>query len=423
MYFFSEELFKNLPLILGLSQKDFSKKAFGSIHKYTRRLDSLDYFPFQELVDLCNAFHISLTSFISTSSSQSASLDSKMYVIPENIYLPITFNYENIRHIYGKNGLVKGLQRTDIARDFGVSGVTVSNWSTPGKSFVSIGEVLGLCNKYGIDLEFFVVDPNKPLPTADKEEDQLELTPKIWAELTELRNAEKELRSKVEFLTHENTQLKLTMHNNEYHVMEPLAGYNQEKTGSRKGRQWIAHWQLLCSLHTVLGISRKKMLEECGLKNTAACFNEGDMTLSALVKICNRWKISTRHFFLRDTGISPVLYTGDFYFSDQWTPVVFHPEHISDLYGKNSLTGLNKEELAETESLSEWKIRAWAQPNSPMRISDLLNICNELDVTPSCFITDKNRTEISYPMTYVEFLIEENRALRQKLLRMERKKR
>lgn len=418
MYYFNEKLFKKIPSVLGLTQKDFSQKAFGSIHKYTRRVESLEYFPFQELVDICNIFHISLTSFITSSPKESISLDSEIYVIPDSIYLPISFYCENIRRIYGKSGLVKGLQRTDIARDFNVTAATVSNWSIPGKSFISVSDTIGLCNRYGIDLEFFATDPNQPLPLADKEEEPLDLTPKVWAELTELRNTERNLRNKVEYLTYENAHLKLSL-NPAGCVMEPQLGYEKS---IEKGRLWIANWKLLTGLHTVLGISRKQMLEECGLKNTSACYNEGDLTISALVKLCNRWKISTRHFFQRDTGVTPILYTNEFYVSHEWTPVIFHPEYIGDLYGKNSLTGLNKEELAQTEALSEWKIRAWSHPDSPMRITDLLRICNELNVTPSCFITDKNRTEISYPMTFVEFLIEENRALRQKLLRMERKK-
>lgn len=56
-----------------------------------------------------------------------------------------------------------------------------------------------------------------------------------------------------------------------------------------------------------------------------------------------------------------------------------------------------------------------------MRLSDLVDLCNTFDLTPSCFIEDKNRTELSYNVTYTEMLLEENRSLRQQILRLKEK--
>ena len=57
-----------------------------------------------------------------------------------------------------------------------------------------------------------------------------------------------------------------------------------------------------------------------------------------------------------------------------------------------------------------------------MNIGDMLELCNSLDLTPSCFITDRNRTNLSYRVTMTEFLLEENRLLRRKIMRMKKKK-
>ena len=49
-----------------------------------------------------------------------------------------------------------------------------------------------------------------------------------------------------------------------------------------------------------------------------------------------------------------------------------------------------------------------------------MRLCNLLDITPSCFITDPNCPELGYPVTMNELLLEENRLLRLQMLKMKR---
>ena len=183
-------------------------------------------------------------------------------------------------------------------------------------------------------------------------------------------------------------------------------------------RKWTVNWNLLQNLTDILHITDKELIQSAGLTNYTVSFRDGDIPVTALVKLCNRWQLSTRHFFIRNNGVQPPLYQYSYYRSDDWKTVVFHPEHINDLFGKDALTNLNRTEIAELNGVSEASIKAWRKPDSSMRLSDFIRLCNTLDVTPSCFITDDNRTELSYSMSYTEFLVEENRLLRQRILRL-----
>lgn len=85
------------------------------------------------------------------------------------------------------------------------------------------------------------------------------------------------------------------------------------------------------------------------------------------------------------------------------------------------MTGINRSELLERMNISEWKLRAWRKENSTMRIKDMLEICNRLEVTPYYLISDQNRMDISFGVTSAEILLEENRMLRQQVIRLKEK--
>lgn len=128
--------------------------------------------------------------------------------------------------------------------------------------------------------------------------------------------------------------------------------------------------------------------------------------------------MSIHHFFMRYNETKPQIHKYSYYRSEKWKTVVFHSEYINDLFGQDALTNLNLSEIAELNEVGEATIRAWCTSSSTLRLSDFVRLCNTLEVTPSCFISDDNRTELNYNMTYAEFLIEENRMLRQRILRL-----
>lgn len=279
--------------------------------------------------------------------------------------------------------------------------------------------MLRICNHYKINIDSFVIDDNKPLEQIEKKREASELPMRIWQELTEMKQIIEKEREDYRLLKKENEQLKITLKSGLY-LGEQSNDYSAS-TQERKVRKWTVNWDLLQNLRSVLKVTDKEIIKVAGMTNYKYSSRDGDIPVTALVRICNKWQLSTRHFFLRNNGVQPPLYQYSYYRSEDWKTVVFHPENINDLFGSDALTDLKRPEIAELNGVSEASIRAWRKPESTMRLSDFIRLCNTLDVTPSCFITDNNRTELSYSMSYTEFLVEENRLLKQRILRMKGK--
>lgn len=419
MYYFNMFLFKKLPSLFGMTQRELSDLCFGAKHKFIRRISSQETFLFQELVDLCNTLRISLADFITLNPNEPF-LDNKFkYVIPENKFKPIVFQPKNIRFVYGPNGLGGNITREDFAKAMGVSLTTITRWSNSALCSLSLPDMLRICNHYKINISSFVIDDNKSLEQIEKRKEASELPMRIWQELTELKQILEKEREDYRLLKKENEQLKITLKSGLY-LGEQRNDYSST-TQERKIRKWTVNWDLLQNLRSVLKVTDKEIIKVAGMTNYKYSSRDGDIPVTALVRICNKWQLSTRHFFLRNNGIEPPLYQYSYYRSEKWETVVFHPEHINDLFGSDALTDLKRSEIAELNGVSEASIKAWRKPDSTMRLSDFIRLCNTLDVTPSCFITDNNRTELSYSMSYTEFLVEENRLLKQRILRMKEK--
>lgn len=420
MYYFNLFLFKKLPSLFGITQAELSDLCLGAKHKFARRIANQETFPFKELVDLCNTLRIGLADFITLNPNEPF-LDNKFkYVIPENKFKPIVFQPKNIRFVYGPNGLGGNITREDFAKAMGVSLATITRWSNPDLCSISLEEMLKLCNHYKINISSFVDDKNKPLEQIEQEIKATELPTRIWQEITELKQILEKERQDYRILKKENEQLRITLKSGLY-PGEPSIEYIKENTKERNVRKWTVNWNLLQNLTDVLGVPEKDVIKAAGMSNYTASFRDGDIPVTSLIRICNKWQLSTRHFFLRNNGVQPPLYQYSYYRSEDWKTVVFHPEHINDLFGNDTLTDLKRSEIAELNGVSEASIKAWRKPESTMRLSDFIRLCNTLDVTPSCFITDNNRTELSYSMSYTEFLVEENRLLKQRILRMKEK--
>lgn len=420
MYYFNLFLFKKLPSLFGITQAELSDLCLGAKHKFARRIANQETFPFKELVDLCNTLRIGLADFITLNPNEPF-LDNKFkYVIPENKFKPIVFQPKNIRFVYGPNGLGGNLTREDFAKDMGVSMATITRWSNPDLCSISLEEMLKLCNHYKINISSFVDDKNKHLEQIEQEIKATELPTRIWQEITELKQILEKERQDYRILKKENEQLRITLKSGLY-PGEPSIEYIKENTKECNVRKWTVNWNLLQNLTDVLGVPEKDVIKAAGMSNYTASFRDGDIPVTSLIRICNKWQLSTRHFFLRNNGVQPPLYQYSYYRSEDWKTVVFHPEHINDLFGNDTLTDLKRSEIAELNGVSEASIKAWRKPESTMRLSDFIRLCNTLDVTPSCFIMDNNRTELSYSMSYTEFLVEENRLLKQRILRMKEK--
>ena len=385
MYYFNILLFKRLPSLLGMTQAELSDLCLGAKHKFARRIINQDSFPFQELIDTCNRLRISLANFITLNPNEPFLENKYNYIIPEGKFIPIEFKPKNIRFVYGPNGLGGNITRDDFANAMGVSLTTITRWTNPDLCSISLTEILKLCNYYKINISSFVEDKNKQLEEIEEEVQATQLPTRLWQEITELKQ-----------------------------VLE-------KEREEKNIRKWIVNWSLLENLNNVLGITEKELIKSAELTKDITTLEDMNIPLKSLIKLCNKWHISIRHFFMRYNGTKPQIHKYSYYRSEKWKTIIFHYKYISDLLGEDALTNLNLSEIAELNEVGESTIRAWCTSPNTIRISDFIRLCNTLEVTPSCFISDDNRTELNYNMSYAEFLIEENRILRQRILRLKEK--
>nr|DAE97724.1 MAG TPA: helix-turn-helix domain protein [Caudoviricetes sp.] len=415
MYYFNSFLFNNLPKLFGLSDKGVSEKVYGKSYMYKRKVDNQDNILVQDIVMVCNTFHISLSNFIMSAPPENLLGNRFKYVIPDEDFKEVRFIPENLRWLYGQQGLTKIPSLAEFSRQSGISVTSIVRWQNPKIGGCTVNWLIGICNRFGIDIDVFMEDENEKLEKYAATE--TEISPRVWQEISELKEAIREYRQERISLLDENRKLKARIKETEL-VAEEATEYTY---ADRKVREWKANWRLLENFHIVVGVARRKVIQDAGMQNFSELFIEGNMLITSLVKLCNKYHISTRHIFYRDNGIVPEVNVYDYYRSDNWKTVVFHPEYVNDFFGKESVTGINRSELLERMNISEWKLRAWRKENSTMRIKDMLEICNRLEVTPYYLISDQNRMDISFGVTSAEILLEENRMLRQQVIRLKEK--
>lgn len=415
MYYFNSFLFNNLPKLFGLSEKGVSEKVYGKSYMYKRKVDNQDNILVQDIVMVCNTFHISLSNFIMSAPPENLLGNRFKYVIPDEDFKEVRFIPENLRWLYGPQGLTKIPSLAEFSRQSGISVTSIVRWQNPKIGGCTVNWLIGICNRFGIDIDVFMEDENEKLEKYAAAE--TEISPRVWQEISELKEAIREYRQERISLLDENRKLKARIKETEL-VAEESTEYTYS---DRKVREWKANWRLLENFHIVVGVARRKVIQDAGMQNFSELFIEGNMLITSLVKLCNKYHISTRHIFYRDNGIVPEVNVYNYYRSDNWKTVVFHPEYVNDFFGKESVTGINRSELLERMNISEWKLRAWRKENSTMRIKDMLEICNRLEVTPYYLISDQNRMDISFGVTSAEILLEENRMLRQQVIRLKEK--
>lgn len=417
MYHFNEKLFKNLHSILGMTKAGLSEKLYGNGYQYQRRASNPYGMRFSELTGICNSLRIPVKHFISNEEYDVIFGECSKYVVSQSSFAPIIFRPERIKRVYGNEGLVRGLTRERFARDMNASYAGISGWMNEEQSTVTLEAMLNICNTYSIDLSHFVTDLNAGIPPVG-EPSMPETTRRMWQEVTELRNSVSEYRKRIDELMKEIADLKLSAHDGR---MLAESGIPFEKENP-KVRKWTFDFGLLNSLHKVVGVPKTEMQHSAGIKlYRPEGFGEW-LAIRGFVELCNAWKISTHHFFRRGDAGEGLVREYGYYRTENWDPVKFHPEYIADIYGKDSMTGIRLEDIVSSGIASAGDIRGWKKPASTMNIGDMLELCNSLDLTPSCFITDRNRTNLSYRVTMAEFLLEENRLLRRKIMRMKKKK-
>lgn len=418
MYHFNFLLFKNLSSVLGMTQRQLSMKVFGKENRYWQKTDNQSIILVSDMISVCNTLHISLSHFISLEPNQSYRDKSTEYVIDNKLFKPIFFDSKSLTKMYGKDGLVGPITKEEFAKGIGITAPSLYLWINKDQCAMRMSQLIGMCNKYGVNIGTFISDENIPLPLNDVVVDLgRKSSEKKFEELIEMREIVSHQQRELAKLKRENKSLELNFKGNR--VAEEQQIY---KSGGISVRKWSFRKDLLDNLNNLFQISQADLWKGMGMTNPTMSYNEGNITVQLLVDICNKYEISTKHFFIRESEQRDIIRELSFYKSENFKHIQFHPEYIRDIFGKNSLTDMSLIEVLDLLGYSEMKIRMWKNTErSTLRVDDLVDLCNALNVTPSCFITDSNRTMAVYRTTQAEFFLEENRMLRQENIRLREK--
>lgn len=153
---------------------------------------------------------------------------------------------------------------------------------------------------------------------------------------------------------------------------------------------------LLKELPVLLGMERKTIERQYGLgRESLTRWTEGvHMGVGKFVDMCNSLHISMASFLV--TVPAPVVYgrKEDYIIPESiWKPITWKNEHIKNLYGNDSFTGIpSKFALAKKLGLSSHAmVERWIIHPSAMDMYQLVDMLNKMELDANDFIADPNR--------------------------------
>ena len=164
MYYINENLVRNVYLLFGMTQKQFSEFALDSKQLYPQRLTMFNRFLVTDIIKICNATHIPIRHFFTTKQVQQP-VFSKNDVVVEGTWTEVQLNMEGLTEIYRASGYE--FTREELLNTLGVDSSCFWRWLN--NSFTMRAQQLcDMCNEFGIDLSNIIVDKNSFIPPATK---------------------------------------------------------------------------------------------------------------------------------------------------------------------------------------------------------------------------------------------------------------
>ena len=116
------------------------------------------------------------------------------------------------------------------------------------------------------------------------------------------------------------------------------------------------------------------------------------LLVTDLVQLCNTMRMSIGHFFSIESTTSYNTNPDYYQIKDEdFTPIKFNNSNIRRLYGKGAVSGrITRDELAKIIGVSSATIYLWVKNAEQVKVSNLLQLCNQLNVPLSLFLEDKN---------------------------------
>lgn len=390
--------------------------------------------PVWGIVAICNTIRISIASLLDNQDNES---EDDIYInlkpIPEDKFVPLTYNKKAIENIYRKGGWAS-ITKKEFITKIGVYDGTVNNWLRNEKA-LRLSTLIEICNVFELNINNFIIDPNQRAVSPTKEASNHALSSVFNQMQTEIKRLQSDtlVKSKlIASMQKEMDELK-EMHLFEKQqlierqpsiVAEGYVPYGLPKTNNsisplnkNSKLRYVFNKYLLKSLPALSGLSIDIISSLCKLSPIYIEEGSDEFRFSRLIALCNKLHISIRHFFLQE-GELYIVGRPENYFSDavRFRRITFCPENIVSLAGADGgVLGLSRSYFCEAVGVTPSAFSQWIkdEKQSSLSVNGLLRICNAYHISPDFFFDDPN-TEIprSYPVSVEDMLFTENLMLK-----------
>lgn len=390
-----------LPSLMGDRVQDFTDKVFGPNRKHMwNQLKDGDWARLScyDLAKICNVYHIPVANLIQQEGKEIV-FANREQIQHSGEWQDIVFTPRNIYNAY-QNGKP---QLKQFAEAIKTTPSCLYRWfAGGGKCTMTVNQALLMTYNMDLPLSFLFDDKNAAMPshlrlnTAEGEERTLN-------EMRELREQLHAKQSQINKLNSENKRLRDT---------QPIIGVAEEMGEyNTRIRPFIFNQTLWDNLHIVFGMSKRELERTTGVSTLVS-----KPSVLQVVSVCNALHLSFHHFVMRSV-VAPTLQPATYY-QDNNANVRFIPDRLNALFQVGNILGKQRKDTLQVLGVSDMMSRRWTREDSTLDVQQFVELCNELDVTPSICIEDNSQ---AYCLTLTEMLLEENMKLRH-LLMMERQK-
>lgn len=400
MYHFNQRLLESLPAVLGTTQKRMLEMIGKPPSTYFRW--KANGIPCAALAEVCNSLRISLSSFLLLKGDQELQRQLSDYVLPEDIWKPVSFDSRAIGRMFGPDG-VTGVSKTEAARRLGLGHYNIfDNWDG-SRQVPLVGDLLNLLNEFHLDAALFFSDPNLPVPLPDWTVSERHVADILNERMAGYREMEKTIGERnrtIQALRRDKERLQREV----LVLKEEKASARAAVPGPAGERGYVFHWALWEALPRMTDLTLKEYCERIGL-GYKLFYVKGNISVSVLLAVCNMFRISVSHFFL-PKGEKPAVHDLGYYTVSPslFTEVESRMENLRYLFGKYSAYGFTRTDL-EAAGVGYKGLMSMSSDGWSARVETLCGICTTFNIPPYIFFHDKNRRKAPHAESANETLL------------------
>ena len=400
MYYLNRILIERLPKLFRISRKELCRQL-GVEYRQFNKWVSGKYMSVDMLINLSNHTRISLAEFLVVSETpvQRASVES--YVTPAEKWVPVSWRREAILELFGDKGKL-GVSMWNAAKQLDISNsLYLERWADPNVK-VDLFKLLKLFNEFHLDATLFFEDNNCSIPVPIWDIEDKHIAGILKDKLDQFRSLEIGKRKSNRIMTEykvENERLKRDMKSLKRSkdnapvssglVLETPVTYRP--IGQKV--EWAFNMDLWKALPDMFELTKSEFCDRSGFSRMAEYYITDNARISVLLQVCNEFRISISHFFIRK-GTKPVIHDRAYYEMSRhvFRPIEGRLDALNYLFGRWSVFGYSTSELNQRTGLSYVGLKS-ASDKERSRVITLADICSEFSLSPMLFFDDPNRKD------------------------------